>query len=145
MVNPRVLSIEAVNALVPRLRELMQVQMARREEIEQRLGRLATQLGQVPDSLHVDDSDPPRVRELKGEIVQRVERYQSAWTELETMGAVLKDPRAGLVDFCGRVDGNLVWLCWRYGEDAVSHYHSLDEGFSARKPIEPTLRQRHLN
>jgi hypothetical protein len=58
---------------------------------------------------------------------------------------VLKDPRTGLLDFYGQVDGKLVWLCWRYGEDAVTHYHALDEGFGGRKPIEPTMRNRHLN
>ena len=61
------------------------------------------------------------------------------------MGAVLKDPRTGLVDFYGQVDGKRVWLCWKYGEDAVTHYHGLDEGFSGRKAIEPAMRSRHLN
>ena len=85
------------------------------------------------------------MRRLKEGLVERVERYQSAWREVEDMGAVLKDPRTGLVDFYGQVDGKLVWLCWRYGEDAVTHYHGLDEGFASRKPIESTMRQRHLN
>ena len=44
------------------------------------------------------------------------------------MGAVLKDPRTGLVDFYGQVDGKRVWLCWKYGEDAVTHYHGLRRG-----------------
>ena len=58
MVNPRVLSIEAVNALVPRLRELMQVQMARREEIEQRLGcPLPTCHAELEVALRLEDLD----------------------------------------------------------------------------------------
>jgi hypothetical protein len=93
----------------------------------------------------LSDRDPTPIRDLKRDLADRVERYQFAWREVEEMGAVLKDPRAGLVDFFGRVDGKLVWLCWKYGEDAVTHYHELDEGFAARKPIESTMRQRHLN
>jgi hypothetical protein len=143
--TPQVFTIEAVNALLPRLRELMQAQMDRRNEIEQRLQQLAKLLGEVPDTIQIEDSDAAEVRELKRDLIERVDRYQSGWREVEEMGAVLKDARAGLVDFYGQVDGKLVWLCWKYGEDAVTHYHGLQEGFSGRKPIESTMRLRHLN
>ena len=123
----------------------MASQMDRRTEIERRLEQLAKLLGAVPDTIEIEDRDPAPVRELKLELVERVARYQSAWSEIEEMGAVLKDPRTGLVDFYGLMDGKLVWLCWKYGEDGVSHYHSLDEGFSGRKSIAPAARQRHLN
>jgi hypothetical protein len=145
MAMPTVFTLEAANALVPRLRVLMDAQMGRRGEIERRLEELSTILGEVPDTIQIDDGDSPEVRDLKRELVRRVEKYQSAWRELEEMGAVLKDPSTGLVDFYGQVDGKLVWLCWKYGEDTVTHYHGLDEGFSGRKPIELTMRQRHLN
>jgi hypothetical protein len=143
--TPPVFTIEAVNALLPRLRVLMQAQMDRRCEIEHRLEQLSKLLGEVPDTIQIDDADPPPVRELKRDLIERVDRYQSVWREVEDMGAVLKDARAGLVDFYGQVDGKLVWLCWKYGEDAVTHYHGLQEGFSGRKPIESTMRLRHLN
>jgi hypothetical protein len=142
---PSVFTLEAVNALVPRLKTIMASQLGRRSDIEERLGQLAKLVGAVPESIVLDERDPPQVRTLKRDLVARVEKYQSAWHELEAMGAVLKDPKAGLVDFYGQVDGKLVWLCWRYGEDSVTHYHGLDEGFAGRKPIEPPMRQRHLN
>jgi hypothetical protein len=143
--SPPVLTLEAVNALLPRLRDLMQAQMDRRGEIEKRLEQLSRILGEVPDTIQIDDSDSGPVRELKQDLIERVDRYQSAWREVEEMGAVLKDARSGLVDFYGQVDGKLVWLCWKYGEEAVTHYHGLQEGFAGRKPIESTMRQRHLN
>jgi hypothetical protein len=143
--SPPVLTLEAVNALVPRLNALMASQMGRRSEIERRLEQLAKLLGAVPDTIEAEDGDAPPVRELKLDLVDRVEKYQSAWSEVEDMGAVLKDPRTGLVDFYGLMDGKPVWLCWKYGEDGVSHYHGLDEGFSGRKPIQASARQRHLN
>jgi hypothetical protein len=145
MAAPGVFTIEAVNALVPRLQVLMEAQMQRRAEIEKLLERLAERLGKAPEAIQEDPADPADVRELKRQVIGRVERYHAAWSELEEMGAVLKDPRTGLVDFYGHVDGKLVWLCWKYGEKQVTHYHGLDEGFSGRKPIEPTMRTRHLN
>jgi hypothetical protein len=143
--QPSVFTLEAANAVLPRLKVLMHAQMGRRSEIEKRLEELAKVLGEVPDTIQMEDDDTAQVRTIKTELVARVEAYQSAWRELEEMGAVLKDPRMGLVDFYGQVDGKLVWLCWKYGEDAVTHYHGLDEGFSGRKPIAATMRQRHLN
>jgi len=143
--SPPVLTLEAANALLPRLNALMASQMDRRSEIERRLEELARHLGGIPDAIEVEEGDPAPIRALKLEIVDAVKKYQSAWSEVEEMGAVLKDPRTGLVDFYGLMDGKLVWLCWKYGEDGVSHYHSLDEGFSGRKPIRHSARQRHLN
>jgi hypothetical protein len=101
--------------------------------------------GSIPLELEILAGDPPEVRDLKREIAAEVKRYQEAWREIENTGAVLKDPRTGLLDFYGEVDGTRVWLCWKYGEDAVTHYHGLDEGFSGRKLIEPLMRRRHLN
>jgi hypothetical protein len=143
--RPPVFTLEAVNSIISRLRPLMQAQMDRRSQIEQRLELLAELVGQAPETIRVHEKDGPEVRDLKNQLVERVDAYQSGWREIEDMGAVLKDPRSGLVDFYGRVDGKLVWLCWRYGEEAVTHYHGLDEGFSGRKPIESTMRHRHLN
>ncbi len=143
--SPTIFTLEEVNALVPRLKPLIAAQMGRRSEIEERLEQLAGVLGAMPDSIQIEERDPPLVCDLKRELAVRVETYQSAWREVEDLGAVLKDPRVGLVDFYGHVDGKLVWLCWKFGEDAVMHYHGLDEGFAARKPIEPTMRHRHLN
>jgi hypothetical protein len=142
---PIVFTLEEVNSLLPRLKSLMAAQMDRRSEIEGRLERLAGLLGTLPDTIEIEDRDPSEVRALKSELVERVETYQSSWREIEALGAVLKDARAGLVDFYGHVDGKAVWLCWKFGEEAVGHYHDLSEGFAGRRPIEATLRHRHLN
>lgn len=145
MPTPTVFTLEAVNSLVPRLRVLVEAQIGRRVEIETRLEQLAGLLGRVPESLDVASGDETPVRELKNDIAERVDAYKSGWRAVEELGAVIKDPRVGLVDFYGRVDGKLVWLCWKYGEEKVMHYHGLDEGFSGRKPILATMRTRHLN
>jgi len=143
--SPPVFTIEEANDLLPRLKALVGAQMDRRWEIERGLERLAQRIGTAPDSVRIEDSDPLPVRELKRDLIERVESYRAAWREVEGLGVVLKDPRRGLVDFYGQVDGRFVWLCWKYGEDAVTHFHGFDEGFAGRRPIEPIVRQRHLN
>ena len=53
------------------------------------------------------------------------------------LGVVLKDYVQGLVDFYGRVDGRLVFLCWQRGEPSVRFYHALESGFAGRRPLAP--------
>lgn len=144
--SPQVYTLEAVNSLVPRLNAIVGEQLLRRAEIETRLKELTELLGgEAPDTIALDPADPPAMHELKRELIGRIEDYQSGWTALEEMGAVLKDPRIGLIDFYGRVEGKLVWLCWKYGEHEITHYHALNEGFSGRKEIKTSMKARLLN
>ncbi len=138
-------SLESANALVPRLNAVIREQMARRGRIEVKLAALATLLGDTPDGLDPVAEDTPEVAALRALARDLVVAYREGWQELEDLGAVVKDPRRGLVDFYGRVDGQLVWLCWQYGEPEVSYYHGLEEGFPGRKAIEPAVKQRLLN
>ena len=64
---------------------------------------------------------------------------------LASLGVFLKDLDQGLVDFPGRVGGQVVFLCWKEGEPEVAHYHPLSGGFAERKPLAeatPTLPQK---
>ncbi len=143
--DSRVFTLEEVNALVPKLSVAVKRQLELRSEIEALLIRLGRELGDVPDRIVLDPSDPADIRELKRDLVRRIEEYRNGWREIEETGAVLKDARMGLLDFYGTVDGKLVWLCWKYGEPEVSHYHALEEGFAGRKRIGQSMRQRLLN
>lgn len=138
-------TLEEANALVPELARIVGAQMQRRSEIEKGLSDLAAEIGVAPDDLSEKPEDPPSVRHKKTDLERRITEYQEAWVELENIGGVLKDPRLGLVDFYGEVDGELVWLCWKYGEHSIAHYHKLREGFSSRKPIDEGAKRKLLN
>lgn len=143
--GPAVLTLEAANALVPELNDLVGGQLERREAIEVALTELARLTGQTRGDLTPRAQDDEEAREKKRDILARIDAYQRAWRRLDEMGGVLKDPARGLVDFYGRIEAKLVWLCWCYGEREITHYHQLDEGFSARKPIDAKARKNALN
>ena len=143
--DSRVFTLEAVNALVPRLSDLVGNQLDMRTGIEALLVQLGRELGDVPERIVLDPADPASVRQLKRDLVAKIEAYRAGWREVEAMGAVLKDARAGLLDFYGEVDGKLVWLCWKFGESECAFYHALEDGFSARKSIGASVKQRLLN
>ena len=74
---------------------------------------------------------------LRHEIDLAAERINGYIAELEQIGCQLKGFEQGLVDFYGMVQGRVVCLCWRQGEDAVAHWHELETGFAGRRPITP--------
>jgi hypothetical protein len=139
----QVFSLEEVNAIVPELERIVGEQLDMRTRIEAMLGSLAELAGSRDLKPRGDDAED--VQALKRDIAHGIDEYHQGWTSIEEMGGVLKDPREGLVDFYGRVDNRLVWLCWKFGETQVNHYHQLDEGFSRRKRIEESGRRMMLN
>ena len=56
--------------------------------------------------------------------------------KLEELGVVLKDLDLGLLDFPSVRDGEEVLLCWQVGEESVTSWHGLEEGYAGRKPID---------
>jgi hypothetical protein len=89
----------------------------------------ATQRSGEPES-----PEAVAARERVDEVARTINVYIG---ELEQVGCVLKGFDDGLVDFRGRIEGRDVWLCWRLGEPVVSHWHEMDQGFRARRPLEP--------
>ncbi len=145
MEQPRVFTVAEVDALIPKLALLVERQLERETRVEQCLARLVREHGGLPASLEFDATDSSNTAAIKGELRELIRVYESGWADVQGLGAVIKDPQLGLVDFYGRVDGRLVWLCWRFGEERVRYYHDLDAGFSARKPLRPEERDRMLN
>lgn len=141
----RVWTLEAINSLVPKLSEIVRGQLQLRAEIETILAQLGRELGDVPERIVLDPADPTEIKDLKEALVKRIEAYRAGWRQIEDMGAVLKDPRTGMLDFYGQVDGKMVWLCWKYGETEVTSYHHSEEGFNGRKPLKHSAKHRLLN
>jgi hypothetical protein len=68
-------------------------------------------------------------------IAKTMNRLENEIERLEDLGCVLKDMNTGLIDFPAVRLGTRVWLCWRLGEESVTFWHGLHEGFAGRKPV----------
>jgi hypothetical protein len=62
-------------------------------------------------------------------------RVRQGLDTLARLGGAPKDLALGLVDFPHLRHGEEVNLCWKYGEREIGHWHGLDEGYAARKPL----------
>jgi hypothetical protein len=133
--GPRFFSVEEANGLIGEL----QLEFGRVAQVRSELQPLIESMGgaEVAVAILQDgaaappgrEADAVRLQRLAGEITAAVERINS-------MGCLVKDLEQGLVDFYSLRDDEPVFLCWQFGEPAVSHWHPLDEGFAARQPIE---------
>jgi hypothetical protein len=77
-------------------------------------------------------------------VIGHAARINQYLQELESVGCVFKGFDAGLVDFYTLREDRVVFLCWRLGEDRVTHWHELDAGFGGRQPIDSTFSGVHL-
>ena len=133
--GPRFFTVEEANALVGAL----QIEFGRIARARAELAPLIEALGGAEVSvaiLHDGDDPPPgrerdaeRLRALAAEITDAVERVND-------LGCLVKDLELGLVDFYALQEGEPVFLCWQFGEPAITHWHGVDEGYAGRKPLE---------
>jgi hypothetical protein len=63
--------------------------------------------------------------------------------QVQELGCVIKDLDIGLIDFPTLFRGVEVYLCWKLGESGIEFWHSVDEGFSGRKPIDQDFLDHH--
>lgn len=56
--------------------------------------------------------------------------------EIEEIGVRVQDLQEGLLDFPCVMDGKTVMLCWKLGEDTITHWHEQEDGFAGRKPLD---------
>jgi hypothetical protein len=127
-------SPERANALIPRLAPLVEELLEHRRELAIKLlesdpalhgvGSQATHLAAPRSPFGV-----PRFGDLKGEIVRLIHR-------IESFGCIVKDIDLGLLDFPSHREGTAVYLCWKVGEAEVTFWHSTDESFRDRKPVD---------
>ena len=62
-------------------------------------------------------------------------RVRDLLDHLESLGVVVRDLDAGLVDIPTLRDGEHAWLCWRLADPELGFWHTTREGFSTRRPL----------
>jgi hypothetical protein len=75
----------------------------------------------------------------KAEREKAVQRVKDAVAEIDATGVQVKDLDIGLLDFPCRVNGEIILLCWKLGEQGITHWHGTEEGFAGRKPINESI------
>ncbi len=77
----------------------------------------------------------PEARQKTEQLDAVVKDLMANIQQLEDLGVKLRDIETGLVDFPAKRFGDVVYLCWRYGESSIEFWHTQSEGFGSRKQI----------
>jgi hypothetical protein len=132
-VPQRYFTPEEANAALEAVRPLTQELVEHRRELQDAHARRT----QLAEQIAGNGGDIPP-SEL-GDATERLEQEAAAVAqciqEISELGGQVKDLDEGLVDFPARRGDEEVLLCWKLGEDEVSHWHSAEEGFAGRKPL----------
>jgi hypothetical protein len=133
----------------PKLFTLTEAERTRRElepvlieaiEVSRKIAPLDEELGAIAARIQwlggmlVPYEETARVRFDRDRLA---ESLRSALERISSTGCVVKDLEIGLLDFPALINNEEVYLCWRLGEERIRFWHRQDEGFTARKPIEP--------
>ncbi len=127
---PCLFTVDEANNLLPALQPLMKRVfdhldfLRKKSEAVIREERLSPNSPNLMERLQENDVIARLIQEVKG-LVEEINSY----------GCVCKGVEQGLVDFPCMLGGEIVFLCWRYGEESISYWHRIEDGFAGRKPL----------
>lgn len=116
--DTRVFSLSEAKRLFPLVRRLTQTAYAELEPVRKSL-----------DTLLPTD---PRLPEVERQYEAVVKRWVG---KMERLGLVVKG--LWLVDF----DTGDGYLCWKFPELRLAHYHGYEEGYDGRRPLEQVVEE----
>ena len=125
----KVFTQEEANQLLPVLIQLLDRLHSKRDQV-------AELEVQIDASELVSGTSSQELVQLMAKHRQLVAEFYDAVDQIHAHGCFLKDVDLGLIDFYGVVDGRIVYLCWRLGEERIEYWHEVDEGYTARQPFE---------
>jgi len=134
----KLFSAEEADELVPRLEILVRKLQMQANSLRERIKQLAD------DDSSLLGMELPDIVDLHPELKTFTTSMADAAGQIEALGCFLKDIDQGLVDFPCDTGDEVVFLCWQFGEPRVLAWHTLDSGFSERKPL-PGARKTYLN
>jgi hypothetical protein len=113
------------------LAERMVEARARSRDLESRWRRLVIAIGSNGGNM-----ERPEVRELRELVEASHAELNEIVARFTAEGVQVKDMDRGLIDFPAEVDGQDALLCWHVGEPRIAYWHSPDDGFAGRRPLE---------
>lgn len=131
---PRIFTLDQANATLPLVRritdDLVTLHPRWRDAVT------AYELAQDAAQAGAESDEARDARVVAGRLAGEIE---SCLDELGQIGCVFKGFETGLVDFAANYEGRVVHLCWRRGEDVISHWHEVVDGFDGRQPLDESF------
>ncbi|HEY0759762.1 MAG TPA: DUF2203 domain-containing protein, partial [Acidisarcina sp.] len=128
-------NLEEAQLLVPVLESLLKRAVEAKtaaQEIEDGLQEVRQRIF-ITGGMHID---VVAIMRRRTELDALIQRARDVVSEIDAIGVQVKDLDTGLLDFPCRIDGEIVLLCWKMGETRITHWHTVESGFSGRQPLD---------
>jgi len=134
-------TLEEAQSLLPVLESLLKRahdSKSAAQESEKELADLGRRI-YLSGGMRVNVAEAGRMRT---ELEEHLQRVRESVAEIDAIGVQVKDVDSGLLDFPCKVEDQVVLLCWRMGETAIEHWHTIEDGFKGRRPVDERFRRR---
>ena len=134
-------TLDEAQSLLPVLESLLKRAMEARRAAQS----VESELNELPQRIYLSGGmrvNSASVAKQRAEVEEHLKQVQESVAEIDAIGVQVKDLDSGLLDFPFRLDEEIVLLCWRMGETAIEHWHTIDSGFQGRQPVDDRFRRR---
>ena len=134
-------TLDEAQSLLPVLESLLKRAIEGKESAE----KVGVGLSELARRIYLSGGmrvDSEKVAKQRAEMEGHLLRVRESIAEIDSIGVQVKDLEAGLLDFPCRLDDEVVLLCWRMGETAIEHWHTVEQGFQGRQPVDERFRRR---
>jgi len=132
MKEPRLFTREEAERTLPLVRRIVRDLMLEHASWRRAVARYEVLAGAAKPAV----AEPAEQVAAQHDVEAHASRIEGYLDELQQVGCVFKGFEDGLVDFHSLRENRLVFLCWRYGEERITHWHELDAGAAGRQPLE---------
>ena len=113
------------------LAERMVEERAKSRDLESRWRKLVIAIGSNGGNM-----ERPEVRDLQAAVDASHAELEKIVGKFTAEGVQVKDMDRGLIDFPAWIGDQDALLCWHVGEQRIAFWHSPEDGFAGRKPLE---------
>jgi hypothetical protein len=134
-------TLDEAQSLLPVLESLLKRAMEARRAAQS----VESELNELPQRIYLSGGmrvNSASIAKRRAEVEEHLKQVQESVAEIDAIGVQVKDLDSGLLDFPCRIDGEVVLLCWRMGERAIEHWHTIEAGFQGRQPLNERFRRR---
>jgi len=126
----KMFTIDEARALLPVITPEVESLVRTYQEIRSEIEATAGSTG-----LAIDSPDLAGHLEARGVVSRLFQQARDSIAKVHVHGCVVNGPEAGLIDFPCLYNNEIVFLCWKYGEATIEHWHRIPDGFAGRKPL----------
>jgi hypothetical protein len=129
-VEPKLFTVQEAQEVLEKIRPLVDHMVRNFALIQKEVESAAGETGLDPA-----DASLAKHLEARGVAPRLLNEINGSIQAIQSHGCVVNGPEAGLIDFPCLLGKEIVFLCWKFGESRIGHWHRIPDGFAGRRAL----------